>query len=325
MAGFELYAPRTAEHKRTWTLAIIGILLVINILSGILAAIPYGFQAAAYLQSHPGATMKDVPPPDLNGLWFLIAPTAISIALVLLWMFAFEKRRPEVIGFNGDGVKRFFRGYGWGCAMLVFVVGVIWAMGGYRIEGPGAWAAAAMATLLPIAGYCLGFVIQGSSEEVLTRGWLMQTVASRHGIVIAVILNSLLFGAAHLGNIKPSPAMYAGCANVALFGVFISLYACRDRSLWGVCGWHGAWNWLLGLGFGLEVSGLKMGAKPLIVDLGDTPGAAWWLTGAEWGPEASIVTTLMLLTGIVILIWKGALRPGESYPVTATTSAESQF
>ena len=145
------------------------------------------------------------------------------------------------------------------------------------------------------------------------RGWLMQIVASRHGVVWGVIINSIVFGALHLGNIKPSPAMYAGCANVALFGVFISLYAARERSLWGVCGWHAAWNWFLGVGFGLEVSGIHMDVEPLVVDLKDAPHAAWWLSGGEWGPEASVVATAVLLAGIVYLLVRGALTPGDSY------------
>lgn len=313
MAGFELYAPRLKTHRRTWTVFVIVLCIAFNILAGILAAIPYMFQVAQFVATHPGVSMKDVPKPDVNGLWFLVVPCAIEIVLVLGWVALFERRPPATIGFNGNGFVRFIRGYLIGCAMLVFAVGSIWLLGGYRVEGAGVWAAPALATVAPILAYLVGFVIQGSSEEVLMRGWLMQTVASRHGIIIAIIINSLLFGAAHLGNISPSPAMFAGCTNVALFGIFISLYACRDRSLWGVCGWHGAWNWLLGLGFGLEVSGLKMGAKPLIVDLADTTGAQWWLTGAEWGPEASVVTTVMLLAGIIFLIWKGALKPGESY------------
>jgi len=321
MAGFELYAPRLKTHRRTWTAFVIILCIVFNILAGIIALIPYFFQVAQYMAAHPGAAMELAPKPDLNGLWFLIAPCAIEILLVLGWMALVEKRPPAVMGFNGNGFVRFIRGYLIGCAMLVFVVGTIWGLGGYRVENAGIWVAPTVAAFLPILGYLVGFVIQGSSEEVLMRGWLMQTVASRHGLVWGIIINSLLFGAAHLGNIKPSPAMYAGCTNVALFGVFISLYACRDRSLWGVCGWHGAWNWLLGIGFGLEVSGLHMGVKPLIIDLGDTAGAAWWLTGAEWGPEASIVTTLMLLAGIIILIWKGALKPGESYAVPAPDAA----
>jgi len=99
-----------------------------------------------------------------------------------------------------------------------------------------------------------------------------------------------------------------GLLNIVLFGVFISLYAVREGSLWGVCGWHAAWNWLLGLGFGLEVSGMKIDSLPLITDLTGAPGAAWWLTGASFGPEASLVTTAVPLAGTVVL------RPGGRTP-----------
>jgi hypothetical protein len=154
----------------------------------------------------------------------------------------------------------------------------------------------------------LGFIIQGSSEELLFRGWLMQLIASRHGLWIAVVANSALFALAHAGNIEPSNELYVGLANIVLFGLFISLYAIREGSLWGVCGWHAAWNWLLGLGFGLEVSGMKIDSLPLITDLTGAPGAAWWLTGGAFGPEASLVTTAVLLTGTVLLMLFGKTR-----------------
>lgn len=99
-----------------------------------------------------------------------------------------------------------------------------------------------------------------------------------------------------------------GLLNIALFGVFISLYAAREGSLWGVCGWHAAWNWLLGLGFGLEVSGQVVDAKPLIVDLTTRTEVPWWITGAAFGPEGSVVVTALLLVGSVVLIVRGKTR-----------------
>ena len=315
MAGFELYAPRLATHRRTWTLAVIGLCLLFNTVAGVIAFIPYIMDTVQFIATHPNVTPAMVPKPSMDGLWFLIVPCVLEIVMVWAWIAVFERRTPAAIGFNGHGLLRFVRGYLVGCAMLVFVVGSIWLLGGYKIESPGFWEAPTAAALAPILIYVIGFVIQGSSEEVLMRGWLMQLVASRHGIVLAVIINSMLFGAAHLGNPGSLVPKLMGCGNVALFGVFISLYACRERSLWGVCGWHGAWNWLLGVGFGLEVSGLKLKVAPLVVDLMDVPNRPVWLTGAEWGPEASVVTTLMLVTGIAILVWKGALKPGESYAV----------
>jgi len=228
-----------------------------------------------------------------------------------------ERRPPSTIGFNGKPVTRFVRGWLIGCAFLATVVCGLWVLGVYTVEGPGVWQAPSPALILPILGWIALYIVQGSSEEVWMRGWLMQTIASRHGVVWGVVINSLIFGALHLGNLKPSPAMFAGCANVALFGVFISLYATHERSIWGVCGWHAAWNWFLGVGFGLEVSGIHMTVKPLVVDLKDAPNAVWWLSGGEWGPEASLLTTGVLAAGILYLLSRGALKPGESYAVPA--------
>ena len=204
---------------------------------------------------------------------------------------------------------RFLRGYLLGLAFLLTVIGVIWAAGGYVVEGAGAFGSAAIgAALLPIGVLLLGFIIQGSSEELLFRGWLMQLIASRYGLWIAVIANSALFALAHAGNIEPSKELLVGLANIVLFGLFISLYAVREGSLWGVCGWHAAWNWLLGLGFGLEVSGMKIDSLPLITDLAAAPGAVWWLTGGAFGPEASVVATAVLLIGTVMLALRGPTR-----------------
>ncbi|MBA3050271.1 CPBP family intramembrane glutamic endopeptidase, partial [Brevundimonas sp.] len=229
--------------------------------------------------------------------------------LLLVWAWLFERRGPAALGLNAKGPLRFVRGYLVGLAFLATVIGVIWAAGGYVVEGPGAFGSAAVgASLLPIGVLMLGFIIQGSSEELLFRGWLMQLIASRHGLWIAVIGNSALFALAHAGNIEPSNELYVGLANIVLFGLFISLYAVREGSLWGVCGWHAAWNWLLGLGFGLEVSGQVIETTPLVTDLTGAPGAAWWLTGASFGPEASVVTTAVLLLGLVVLVMRGKTR-----------------
>jgi hypothetical protein len=141
----------------------------------------------------------------------------------------------------------------------------------------------------------------------------MQLIASRHGLVIALIVNAVLFGLAHAGNTEPTKELALGVVNIILFGTFIGLYAAREGSLWGVCGWHAAWNWLLGLGFGLEVSGHVLDVTPLFVDLTTTTGAPWWLTGATFGPEASVVTTAILLGASVWVVTRGPFK-GHATP-----------
>jgi len=316
MAGIELYAPRTERHRRTWTWAVIVLGAVFAILGPLLAFIPHmvmmaksGYAAGASggLPPKPDLTLLDPP------VSILIVSYILNVAFIFLWVKLFERRNPDAIGFNASGLLRFGRGYLMGCLFLMTVLGAIWLFGGYQVQGTGFWAAPTLVGILPILLYMVMFIIQGSSEEIWMRGWLMGLVSSRHGIVRGVVINSVVFGLLHAGNIKPSPEMVAGVLNVALFGVFISLYALKERSLWGVCGYHAAWNWLLGIGFGLEVSGLKLKVAPLVVDLMDKPGAPWWLSGGSWGPEASIFATLVLLGGIAWLVWKGALVSENGY------------
>ncbi len=301
MAGIELYAQRRLSHRRTWTIAAIVLTLVFMI----------GGQLGAYL---PAVAVGFVKPGGGEDGWPQLAYQlgacfGLSAIITFAWVRLFERRGPSALGFNASGPKRFVRGYLVGLAFLAAVIGTIWAAGGYVVEGPGAFGTAAVgAALLPIGVLMLGFIIQGSTEEILFRGWLMQLIASRHGLWIAVIGNSVLFALAHAGNIEPSRELYVGLANIVLFGLFISLYAAREGSLWGVCGWHAAWNWLLGLGFGLEVSGMRVDTVPLIADLADKPGAAWWLTGAAFGPEASLVTTAVLLVGTIVLVVRGRTK-----------------
>lgn len=301
MGGIELYAPRKPIHRRTWTVAAIVLGLVFMIggqLAAFLPAVATGFVSR-------GGGSDGWP----QLAYQLVAAFGLGSVLVLLWAWLFERRGPAALGLNARGPMRFLRGYLLGLAFLLTVVGVIWAAGGYVVEGTGAFGSAAVgAALLPIGVLLLGFIIQGSSEELLFRGWLMQLIASRHGLWFAVIGNSALFALAHAGNIEPSNELYVGLANIVLFGLFISLYAVREGSLWGVCGWHAAWNWLLGLGFGLEVSGQVVETTPLITDLTGAPGAAWWLTGAGFGPEASLVSTAVLLAGTVVLLLRGKTR-----------------
>ena len=298
MAGIELYARREARHRRTWTAAAV-VLAAVFLIGGqvvtLLPAIALGWvDPKAQAEGWPALT------------YTLVAAFGATAAMVFAWARFFERRGPSALGFNAQGPKRFVRGYLVGLGFLAAVVGIIWAAGGYTIEGPGAFGAASVgAALLPIVILMLGFIIQGSTEEILFRGWLMQVIASRHGLWAGILGNALLFGLAHASNIEPSRELYVGLANIALFGLFISLYAAREGSLWGVCGWHAAWNWLLGLGFGLQVSGQVIDVTPLITDLTDKAGAPWWLTGAAFGPEASVVTTAVVGLGVVVLLLRG--------------------
>lgn len=303
MSGIELYAPRGPRHRRTWTVAAI-VLTVAFLIAGQLLSIfgierPLGYHSA-----------------DLDTQWrpaaIMLAGFGFTALLVLAWARLFERRPPATLGLNGKAVARYVRGLLVGFSCLAAVVGLAWAFGAYRIEGPGVWAAPTLALFIPILCLFAGYMIQGATEEIMFRGWILQLVASRHGLVIGVLLNAVVFAALHAGNVAPSKALALGLVNIILFAVLLSLYAIREGSLWGVCAWHTAWNTLLGVGFGLDVSGSRIAVQSLVVDLAPAPGAPWWLTGGTFGPEASVATTAVLLTGCLVLLARRRARPATA-------------
>ncbi|CAM3369269.1 CPBP family intramembrane glutamic endopeptidase [Asticcacaulis taihuensis] len=303
MAGIELYAPRTERHRRTWT----AFAIPLSVIFIILGMMPGAFIGLInHIPLIPGTSW-------IGDVYQLLIFGPI-IGIFLLWAWLFERRGPQTLGFNSDFVKRYLRGLAIGLGFLATVVGSIWLLGGYQFESLGFWRAPSLMTFVPLVALFLGFMVQGATEETAMRGYLLQVIASRHGIYWGIAVNMIVFSLLHAGNIKPSPELAVGLLNIVLVAIFLSFYAIREGSLWGVCAWHTAWNWLLGVGFGLEVSGEKLAAAPIVVDLMGKPGAAWWLTGASFGPEGSLVTSVVLGAAIAWQVSKGALKQGEGYP-----------
>jgi len=287
------------NHRRTWSIAAV-ILSVVFIIMGQVATIfglikPLGFKS------------RDLESGAWQPLFWLLVGFGAIILLTALWVTVFERRGLNAIGLNGQFLPRYLKGFGLGLGFLAVSVVLIYLAGGYKIENAGLITQFNLSLMVPIIALGLGFVIQGAAEEVVTRGWLMQIIASRHGMGLGIMVSSLLFSTLHLGNQETmTPEFITGLVNITLVAVFLGLYAFKEASLWGVCGWHSAWNWLLGVGFGLEVSGNKVNITPLITDMAYNPTAPWWLTGKGFGPEGSLVVTALLFSGIVWLVHGGA-------------------
>lgn len=315
MAKYQsIYGPIGDDARIIWSFFSILVVILIFVVGGVAGA---GALVAAAMASIGSADMsavhdqlKAISADSANPLQLL--PFLTFILVTFAWVWVVENRSLATIGFTAKAwASRYLRGFLSGAAFLLVVVGAIYALGGYRIEAmaPLASAADPVGALGLIALFLVGFLIQGAGEEVIFRGWWMSALAARRGKAVALAVTAIFFALAHMGNIwPPTFESLVGVANVFLFGLFIGLYALKEGSLWGVCGWHSAWNWLLGLGFGLEVSGQGMDATPLIVDLADKDGAALLLTGGGFGPEASMVTTAVLLLGCVWFLARGALR-----------------
>jgi uncharacterized protein len=125
-------------------------------------------------------------------------------------------------------------------------------------------------------------------EELLFRLLALRLLERSFGTAWALTLSSLLFGLAHLGNAGASPliGVMLGMELGLLFGAAYLL----TRRLWLCTAMHLAWNFVQGAVFSIAVSG-QTGDGWL---RGRMSGPAW-LTGGDFGAEASVVALVLCL------------------------------
>ncbi len=208
--------------------------------------------------------------------------TVIATAVAIFYCVLIEKRKPASLGLRrGNAIKEYLMGAGVGIALISLCVGLAAAFGSFSfsvVSFPvGLWIA-----------YLLGFLIQGMSEEVMCRGYLMISITRKNPMPIAVAANAVMFALLHIFN--PGIGVIP-LVNIALFGAFASVYALKRGNLWGVCAAHSLWNFFQGNVYGINVSGMSATVAPLKATL---QNESTWLHGGDFGIEGSIVTTLIL-------------------------------
>jgi len=113
-----------------------------------------------------------------------------------------------------------------------------------------------------------------------------------------------LFGFAHLGNPSATPL---STANTVLAGVLLAAAYLKTRALWLPIGLHWAWNFLMGPVLGLPVSGYRLGGLP-----GARVSGPEWLTGGTYGPEGSVVLTVVCAVATVWLWRSRSVAPSTA-------------
>ena len=151
--------------------------------------------------------------------------------------------------------------------------------------------------LLPRDGAVLIVLLVGAlAEELMFRGYPFQHLEMGIGAAGAIAVFSVLFGAVHLSN--PGSSIW-GLINTILIGILLSLAYLRTRALWLPWGIHFGWNATLGFLCGLPVSGLRI----FNVIVRTSVSGPKWMTGGDYGIEASATGTLAVLVGLLI-VWK---------------------
>lgn len=225
-------------------------------------------------------------------LYYELFSFVIILFLFIFWVKIIEKNALSSLGF----VKRNWLKYlGWGIMFSLLQMGVIALV--YQVSGIGSFELneLSLEPILFILGLFPFWLLQGGTEEVATRGWLLTRIAARTNLPLAIAISSSLFGILHMGN---AGVTFLSVLNVVLDGVLAGLLLVYTDSIWLVVAQHGTWNYVQGNLLGFQVSGTGADASIFSFSMGSGPD---WLTGGAFGAEGSIITTLVLLLSLVIV------------------------
>ena len=232
-------------------------------------------------------------------LYYELFSFVFILLLFIFWVKFIEKNPLSTLGFVK---KNWLKYLGWGILISLLQMGVIALV--YQVGGIGTFELneLSLEPILFILGLFPFWLLQGGTEEVATRGWLLTRIAARTNLPLAIGISSSLFGILHLGN---SGVTFISLLNIVLDGVLAGLLLIYTDSIWLVVAQHGTWNYVQGNLLGFQVSGTGADASIFSFTMGSGPD---WLTGGEFGAEGSIITTLVLLVSVVIVYRLGERR-----------------
>jgi uncharacterized protein len=232
-----------------------------------------------------------------SGLWLFVVERSILLFLLVIGyaamarVFNRQSRPVRDMGlvFRAGWQREFGLGAALGWGMLVASILPLVLSGGLIITF---WLVPRQFGILLVD--LLLLAVASLAEEVAFRGYPFQRMIEAIGPTLATIVISFVFAAMHMFNPGANRASFL---ITVISGWLLSVAYLRTRALWVCWGWHFAWNASMCLIFGLPVSGITE-FSPVIQS--NTVGPVW-MTGGDYGPEASAVTAVVLLIGIFLV------------------------
>ncbi|WP_051412023.1 CPBP family intramembrane glutamic endopeptidase [Halonatronum saccharophilum] len=227
---------------------------------------------------------------------YLLLPFGGMIVGVYLWVRFVERRGFKSLGFEGvNPLKKYINGFIFGAALMILSVIILATLGLVSLEASGLDLYGPR-IFIAIFIILLAWVVQGAAEEILIRGWQMPTLGAKYTPGFAFVFSSLIFAIMHIFNANVT---LISLINLALIGFLFAFYALGEERLWGVCGFHTAWNFVQGNIFGLEVSGMASSVSLLHLSVNGSEV----ITGGYFGPEGGLVVTFINIIGILFILW----------------------
>jgi len=172
-----------------------------------------------------------------------------------------------------------------GLTLISAVLLLLWVLGLYQV-GWGHW-----------RHWFFYFVfnsyVSAVLEELAFRAILLRLVARVFGPVTGLIISSLLFGLAHA-----TYASFVASAQIAVVGLVFGALYMKSGKLWLAIGAH------LGYDF-TEWSLMGVGDKSGLLVISPAPHASVVLTGGTFGPDGSVLMTLVALSFVAAIVFAG--------------------
>ncbi len=224
-------------------------------------------------------------PEKLFGAVLMAAAVIFTYKAIKRWIERAPDRELEWAG----ALKELGAGLLVGFVLFSAMTGIVALLGGFEVLGfrggmGQIW------TYLAIA------IVSGVLEETLFRGILQRHLEAMLGSWAALAITSALFGLGHIGNEDAS--WFSSLAIALEAGILLGAAYMLTRRLWLAIGIHAAWNFTQGWVFSVPVSG---GEAPLGLLITRRVGPDW-LTGGDFGLEASVVAMVVAtLAGVLML------------------------
>jgi hypothetical protein len=319
----EVRKAKFQPHFLVQLLIFIGLFLLAQFAGGLLiGVIAVGYMMKvnpSLLESGDASTIQSA---IMNGMknmpdWMMIVTlflTAISIVVFFIYCRFIERRSWASLGFiRKNWLKNYLSGFLIGTLLIGLAALIAMIFGGLKFEG-----FSANISWVVILFYLIGFMIQGMSEEIVLRGYLMMSLSNKIPMAIAVALSSVTFAALHLMNEGIS---MIGFVNLILFGVFAAVFTLRTDNLWGIGAVHTAWNFVQGSILGVLVSGQHLSTR--VLTLSPVEGKTLF-SGGAFGLEGGLAVTAVYVAAILFLLYypqKPRPEVEEAVALAAETAA----
>lgn len=215
------------------------------------------------------------------------AASFFGVLLTVLIMTKFKKQAMKNMGWT-DFWKRkreLIFGLILGFASITVVFLVLWATGQIyfdHVHWHFSWS-----LLLGL----VTFIFVALNEELFFRGYIISILKPTHSKIIMYIVSAVIFSCAHIFN---NNVKILGLINIILIGLLFAYMFLKTNRLWMSVGYHLTWNFFQGNVWGFHVSGTNT-SSILQPEIRDTI-----LTGGGFGPEAGLLTTIVIIAGFFV-------------------------